>query len=501
MTTITGKLQAADRSAIDGQEVRARLIAASSALAGGGEIVQQAVTVSGADGTWQLELTPTSDLAIPGGAYYAVTSGMEQWNINVPAEGSHPVGNVLIVPGPLPNTGVTAAAVQAKGDLLVATGPGVLTRHPVGDPGEYLAPDPSQPRGLRWLPLPAAGLVVYDGEGYAISPYPAPYVGLPRPTGAAVGSLHIRKALVVSGGGGGTDPEGEWGPQVASGVLASPTNVGYRGSLANLVDLHFNDPIPPEFGAAHWDSDGLYINGGAPVLEGYRIFASVTVGVDTIIRHCVINSPNGQFFVVAGNGTVTLTIEDSDLNGDGVLPLSVNGTNSEGYVRMRRCKVSGAADGVHFNFRGTSWETGSLISQVYITPTFLDADQHCDWFQGYSPAGVDGVGYCTIEYCTGPANLYGPLGNQINSSVICGSLPGEGTPYLRLTGNALTAGQYHIEIGPRVHLEATGNNFGYVDAGHAGSGLVSILPSAFVDVWTGNTNGDLVPIGPDGNPL
>lgn len=113
MTTITGKAIDAAGAPLKGQPVTARLVAATTALAPpGGQVIVGADTVTAADGTWSLTLTPLSLLAQPAGAYYVVVVGLKPYTINVPASGSHELGSVLLVPGPLPDTGATVAALN-----------------------------------------------------------------------------------------------------------------------------------------------------------------------------------------------------------------------------------------------------------------------------------------------------------------------------------------------------------------------------------------------------
>jgi len=57
---------------------------------------------------------------------------------------------------------------DAKGDLLVGTGPDLIARLPVGADGAQLVADSAQTAGIKWLPLPTGGYVpvsLVDAKG------------------------------------------------------------------------------------------------------------------------------------------------------------------------------------------------------------------------------------------------------------------------------------------------------------------------------------------------
>lgn|SRR5574342_815340 len=114
MTVIADVFRNAAGVGVGGVPVRASLVAASEVLTGGGAIIREAQTVTASDGAWSLTLTPIASLSVPAGAYYLITADGHRWTVNVPASGTYALKDVQVVPGPLPDTGATTAALALR---------------------------------------------------------------------------------------------------------------------------------------------------------------------------------------------------------------------------------------------------------------------------------------------------------------------------------------------------------------------------------------------------
>ncbi|HEY9473940.1 MAG TPA: hypothetical protein VIS06_08825, partial [Mycobacteriales bacterium] len=98
-----------------GVVVRAYLVPAVAFLADGtAEIVTHAETVTGADGTWELDLTPQSQI-VPAGSQYRIAEGTREWTVTVPDTGPVTLLDALTTPVPV-DTGLTSALTQAQAD-------------------------------------------------------------------------------------------------------------------------------------------------------------------------------------------------------------------------------------------------------------------------------------------------------------------------------------------------------------------------------------------------
>lgn len=71
---------------------------------------------------------------------------------------------------PTPATGIPPSVVDAKGDLIAATGPDVVTRLPVGAAGQALVVDATTPTGLKWATPAASVDVLWTGPSAPTDP-------------------------------------------------------------------------------------------------------------------------------------------------------------------------------------------------------------------------------------------------------------------------------------------------------------------------------------------
>ena len=129
---------------VAGVRVSARLRASSRWLTDRtGEIIERVTTVSGEDGTWQLELTPTGELQ-DAGATYELVVGTGQYSITVPESGGpyrYPdlvagdPADTPAAPGLVSQDANNALVLHSDG-LFVPVGGGGGTQGPAGTPGQ-----------------------------------------------------------------------------------------------------------------------------------------------------------------------------------------------------------------------------------------------------------------------------------------------------------------------------------------------------------------------------
>lgn len=147
MTTISDTLRDPAGVGVGGVVVRATLVAASEVLAAGGAIIREAETTTAADGTWTLTLTPISELAVDGGAYYFIAADGHRWAVDVPDSGTYTIAAVTTEPGPLPDTSAVKPTVLVWDGSAYTLATGAHIK--VGGPGL----DTGDPDGSFWIDL------------------------------------------------------------------------------------------------------------------------------------------------------------------------------------------------------------------------------------------------------------------------------------------------------------------------------------------------------------
>lgn len=120
---------------------------------------------------------------------------------------------------------------DAKGDIIVASGPNVFTRVPVGADDLVLTADPTAPTGVKWKASSAGGHIIME-EGSVVSE--RSFINFTGP-GVSLSDDEVNDAIVVSidggGGGGGAGGYGDqkymglrqtvdWAPNLATGAKA-----------------------------------------------------------------------------------------------------------------------------------------------------------------------------------------------------------------------------------------------------------------------------------------
>ena len=305
----------------------------------------------------------------------------------------------------------------------------------------------------------------------------------------------------VGGGGSGGGGSAGWGPQIDPGILATPTNVGYRGDPGILKELTPGSPLPSSLGASRWDGTAIIVNGETTPrsLEGYHVTGCIVSSVPITVKHCVVEPQIGDLFGITGSGTSSVVrVEDTTIIGSGdpaIGPSSntqVNGISSDGRLYAVRCYMRGTSDGIHAVYHGSDEASGFLISQCWIQNTFLDDEQHCDGLQFYNPLTI---GYGTVEYTAISPGVYSPTGQALNASLTSEAPTGPANATLIVVGNSFPAGAFHFRAGDGLHLRALNNNLGFVDTAHGEFGLVSV--TADVIEWTGNVDGNGNPVSPN----
>lgn len=297
MTTITGKVQDATGAAVAGLAVRAELVAASTELLAGGEVVRNAEATSAADGTWSLSLLPVSALAQSTGAYYRVRAGGQVYTITVPDAGSHNVASVLVVPGPLPATGATVAALADKLQAIRNTAV-------IAPPGNhwYLGSDPFDAALLA---------IIADGDLFTYA------------SGAQVGETYRR--------GGGT--------YTLIGTIATPP-AGVEAALwmpAGAVTVHDLTVLPDTDIST---SASVFLNNNAGQVWEFFADAGASFGVyDHSTNRQVVRVDAGalQDSIHVDNAGRT-TVQTFDVNGDAVrvhtarTPASASAAGNQGEI-------------------------------------------------------------------------------------------------------------------------------------------------------------------------
>jgi hypothetical protein len=276
MTIISDTLRDPTGNGVGGVLVRATLVAASEVLAAGGAIIREAETTTATDGTWSLVLTPISQLSVSGGAYYLIAADGHRWAIGVPsAGGPYKLVDVEAAPAPLAPlglttaTGVTLSIVDAKGDLLVGSGPDAVARLAVGTDTYVLTADSTAPNGVKWAVVSAG----------------AASNGLP--TGGTAGQL-LRKSS-------GVDFAAAW-------VTGSGADVGL-GNVNNTSDA--SKPISTATQAA--------LNATQPLDSDLTAIAALTPTNDDVIQRKAGAWTNRTMAQLAADVQGQLTVAESQV--------------------------------------------------------------------------------------------------------------------------------------------------------------------------------------------
>lgn len=143
---------------------------------------------------------------------------------------------------------IPANTVTDKGDILIATGPGAVTRLPAGTDGDVLTVDSSQTVGLKWAAPPSGG-----GSGGLMEPDVYPllegygFVGAsyrPMPSGTSVlgnGVMHFARVWIPAG----REIDGLWiAVRTAAGGhdgTSGPNCLAIYDDSGNLIDTTVDD--------------------------------------------------------------------------------------------------------------------------------------------------------------------------------------------------------------------------------------------------------------------
>lgn len=264
-----------------------------------------------------------------------------------------------------------------------------------------------------------------------------------------------------------TPPE-ESGTGINHGSEVNETNVGYLGSLDDLV-VHASDYITLR------DGD---------TLEGYRINGTIAViGSNVTIRNCYIET--GNAWGVDADGSTGLLMENCTIKGGPTTGACVLG---DGGV-YKRLNISGSLDGAKGN-------SGSRFEECYIHDLSSTEDSHNDGIQFGTANGVQVV-RCKITARDTSAILMG--GGEARAAAkdclikdnFLDGTEGEPVGYT-FYGPTAPDGGTNVSGGPSQNIVVTGNvfgpnyTFGYVTQWEEGIG----------NVWANNTthNGNPVTV-------
>lgn len=171
MTEVRGKLVKPDGSAVVGASVVAHLVAPSAWLKNNaGDVVAEATTVTGSDGSWSLNLTDQTKYEMVDG-FYVIREGHAAYAVSVPAAGPVDVSDIRVDPTTLTPTEPVPPSLY-------------LARAEMGQPGGVAPLDTSGKVPATNLPVGNGGTVegahIWFGDG---SPTVVP--------GAAPGDIYI----------------------------------------------------------------------------------------------------------------------------------------------------------------------------------------------------------------------------------------------------------------------------------------------------------------------
>jgi hypothetical protein len=128
VTAVTGRLATPAGAAVAGAAVTAALRTPLPFEDDGDLVVRTAATVTAADGTWSLDLTPTGDLEDTAAYYELTVDGRHRYAVTVPGSGPAALRSVLVDP-PAPSA-LLLGLSQAVADARYAT---LLHEHVLAD--------------------------------------------------------------------------------------------------------------------------------------------------------------------------------------------------------------------------------------------------------------------------------------------------------------------------------------------------------------------------------
>jgi hypothetical protein len=148
----------------------------------------------------------------------------------VHADGTVPVTNASvsatadIAPSKIAGTAITQSIVDARGDLIVATGADAVARLPLGTSGTVLVPDATSPVGMSWQSVATVALQGVQGpQG------PQGFQGAQGFQGPQ-GSTGVTGATGSQGAQGPQGSQGSQGPAGSAGWVKGSTTLTLNGS-------------------------------------------------------------------------------------------------------------------------------------------------------------------------------------------------------------------------------------------------------------------------------
>lgn len=163
---------------------------------------------------FSFENNTTADATQVNANFNAVKAFVESSVVH--ADGTVPLTNAsvspaaAIDPSKIAGTAITQSIVDARGDLIVATGDNAVARVPLGAAGTVLVPDAASPTGVAWKSV--ATVALQGPQGAAGPTGPTGATGPAGPTGAT-------GATGATGPAGPTGAAGTTGWQWGSSVV------------------------------------------------------------------------------------------------------------------------------------------------------------------------------------------------------------------------------------------------------------------------------------------
>lgn len=298
---------------------------------------------------------------------------------------------------------------------------------------------------------------------------------------------------VLLGGGGGRRFVSASGGPLAPGVRASPSTVGYLGSLGDLTVINSgNAPA-----GTNWDNvdSVLYVTGNNVTLDHYQINGTIIcTGDNTTLTNCrIVGLPFYAIDTDGASATSVLTVSDTTIQGPGDIVggnVPVSATTG-GKHNFHRVKITGYGDGIHCS-------PESQIVQVSFTNPVLVLDIHVDGVQIFRNAVETDllIRDCWVDV-TDPATGLQTNGVNQSSSIGAGDYNTGAATVPHFINNYLRGGAavMRLDGGTDAVINAvvTDNNFGPTDP--SGDFTVSCDDPASVLTWERNYDylGALIP--------